>query len=67
MTALVVRPLAEADLDEAFAWYESRSVGLGVEPELGAVAEEPGEPERHLRTEGAPLAEQFVDGLPGHA
>lgn len=31
MTALVVRPRAEADLDEAFAWYESRSVGLGVD------------------------------------
>ena len=31
MTALVVRPLAGADLDEAFAWYESRSVGLGVD------------------------------------
>ena len=31
MTALVVRPLAEADLDEAFAWYERRSVGLGVD------------------------------------
>ena len=31
MTALVVRPLAEADLDEAFAWYESRSGGLGVD------------------------------------
>ena len=31
MTTLVVRPLAEADLDEAFAWYETRSVGLGVD------------------------------------
>ena len=31
MTALVVRPLAAADLDEAFAWYESRSVGLDVD------------------------------------
>ena len=31
MTHLVVRPLAEADLDEAFAWYESRSVSLGVD------------------------------------
>jgi plasmid stabilization system protein ParE len=31
VTALVVRPLAEADLDEAFAWYESRSVGLDVD------------------------------------
>lgn len=31
MTRLVVRPLAEADLDEAFAWYESRSVNLGVD------------------------------------
>lgn len=29
--AVVVRPLAEADLDEAFAWYESRSVSLGVD------------------------------------
>ena len=31
VTRLVVRPLAEADLDEAFAWYESRSVSLGVD------------------------------------
>ena len=31
MTYLVVRPLAEADLDEAFAWYETRSVSLGVD------------------------------------
>jgi len=31
VTTLVVRPLAEADIDEAFAWYESRSVGLGVD------------------------------------
>jgi plasmid stabilization system protein ParE len=29
--SLVVRPLAEADIDEAFAWYEQRSVSLGVE------------------------------------
>ncbi|MBK8649792.1 MAG: type II toxin-antitoxin system RelE/ParE family toxin [Gemmatimonadetes bacterium] len=29
MTALVVRPLAEADLDETFAWYEAaRSAGV---------------------------------------
>jgi len=31
VTPLVVRPLAAADLDEAFAWYEGRSVGLGVD------------------------------------
>lgn len=31
MTAVVVRPLAAADLDDAFAWYESRSVGPGVD------------------------------------
>lgn len=31
MVALVVRPLAEADIDEAFAWYEQRSISLGVE------------------------------------
>ncbi|MEO7965851.1 MAG: type II toxin-antitoxin system RelE/ParE family toxin, partial [Gemmatimonadaceae bacterium] len=28
---LVVRPLAAADLDDAFGWYERRSVGLGVD------------------------------------
>lgn len=31
MVALVVRPLAEADISEAFGWYEQRSVSLGVE------------------------------------
>jgi hypothetical protein len=27
--SLVVRAEAEADIEEAYAWYESRSVGLG--------------------------------------
>lgn len=31
MTDIVVRPLAAVDLDEAFDWYESRSVGLVVD------------------------------------
>lgn len=31
MTEIVVRPLAATDLDEAFEWYESRSIGLGVD------------------------------------
>ena len=31
MAALVIRPLAEADIDEAFAWYERRSASLGVD------------------------------------
>ena len=31
MVAFVVRPLAEADIDEAFTRYESRSVSLGVD------------------------------------
>ena len=32
MTAtLVVQPEAEADLDEAFHWYEARRIGLGHE------------------------------------
>lgn len=31
MDGFVVRPLAEADLEEAFAWYEGRSVGLGLD------------------------------------
>jgi plasmid stabilization system protein ParE len=28
---LFVRPAAQADLDEAFTWYESRRAGLGSE------------------------------------
>lgn len=28
---LLVRPAAEADLEEAFAWYEKRQQGLGTE------------------------------------
>ena len=31
MNALVVRPLAAGGIDEAFAWYEDRSVGLGLD------------------------------------
>ncbi|MGH7469775.1 MAG: type II toxin-antitoxin system RelE/ParE family toxin [Longimicrobiales bacterium] len=39
MTArFIVRPEAEADIDEAYAWYEGRSSGLG-ERFLGAVDE----------------------------
>ncbi len=40
---------------------------LGVEPEFGAVAEQPGKPERHGRGECPPLAQQFVDSLARHA
>ncbi len=28
-TTLIVRPEAEQDIDSAYAWYESRQVGLG--------------------------------------
>ena len=28
---LIIRPEAEADLTEAFEWYESRVTGLGLE------------------------------------
>ena len=31
MSELVVRPLAAADIDEAFAWYEHRSIGLRLD------------------------------------
>lgn len=31
MNALIVRPEAEADIDEAYSWYSTRSVGLGYE------------------------------------
>lgn len=29
MNSLIVRPAAEADLEEAYAWYEKRQSGLG--------------------------------------
>lgn len=47
MAQLVIRPPAEADIDAAFAWYEGRSIGLGVDflrcvdAGFGAVAESP--------------------------
>lgn len=31
MVQVLVRPLARADLDDAFAWYEERAAGLGHE------------------------------------
>ena len=31
MSAFIVRPLAEADVQEAFAWYEEQAQGLGHE------------------------------------
>lgn len=47
VSSLVVRPLAEADLESAFAWYESQSPSLGLEflravdACLGAIAATP--------------------------
>jgi plasmid stabilization system protein ParE len=31
MLALILRPEAEAEIEEAFRWYEERSAGLGAE------------------------------------
>ena len=31
MNSLIVRPEAEADVQDAYSWYESRSAGLGDE------------------------------------
>ena len=45
--ALIIRPEAEADLADAYDWYEERVAGLGaefldrVEIVLGAIAEHP--------------------------
>jgi toxin ParE1/3/4 len=47
MTPLVIRPEAEADLAEAFAWYEERRRGLGerfllsVEASLATIQRHP--------------------------
>jgi hypothetical protein len=38
---------------------------LRVEPELGRIAEQAGEPKRHLRTNDAPLPQQFIHRLAG--
>ncbi len=40
---------------------------LGVHPELRGVAEESREAQGHLRADGAPPAQEFVDGLPRDA
>jgi len=66
----VVRPEAEADIDDAYAWYQSRSVGLGdrfldaVQATLGFVRESPQRfPEKHHEPDFA-IRRAFVDGFP---
>ncbi|MFH1111133.1 MAG: type II toxin-antitoxin system RelE/ParE family toxin [Planctomycetota bacterium] len=47
MSQLILRPQAEADLAEAYAWYEERRAGLGqslllsVEAALASIRENP--------------------------
>jgi plasmid stabilization system protein ParE len=62
MRLLIVRAEAEADIEEAFRWYEERSLGLGaeflraVEAALSGVEREPERyPEVHKRARRALL------------
>lgn len=57
--------LAELGFVEAFGFPEVE-LALGVEPELGAVAEIAGEAEGHGRAYGALLVDELVDRLAGH-
>lgn len=66
----VVRPEAEADIEEAYVWYESRSTGLG-DRFLDAVGETMIEvrkapmrfPEKH-REPDLSIRRALVDGFP---
>lgn len=67
---LVVRLEAEADINEACAWYDARAVGLGdrfldaVEAALTAVRESPQRlPEKH-REEDLSIRRALVAGFP---
>jgi plasmid stabilization system protein ParE len=67
---LVVRPEAEADIDEAYAWYERRSIGLGdrfldaVEATFALVQESPGRfPAKH-REPDLVIRRALVEGFP---
>jgi plasmid stabilization system protein ParE len=68
--SFVVRPDAEADIDEAYRWYEERSVGLGtrfldaVEATLELVRESPQRfPETH-REPDLTIRRALVEGFP---
>ena len=70
MTSFVVRREAEADIDEAYAWYETRSVGLGdrfldaVEATIGLVRETPQRfPVKH-REPDLTIRRALVEGFP---
>jgi toxin ParE1/3/4 len=66
----VVRPEAEADIEEAYAWYEGRSIGLG-DRFLGAVgdtidlvrAAPQRFPEKHREPDFS-IRRALVDGFP---
>ena len=69
-TDFVVRPEAEADIDEAYAWYESRSAGLGdrfldaVEETIALIWDSPQRfPEKH-RDPDLAIRRALVDGFP---
>lgn len=66
----VVRPEAEADIEEAYAWYESRSLSLGdrflsaVGETIALVREVPQRfPEKH-RVPDFSIRRALVDGFP---
>jgi len=69
-SAFVVRPEAEADIEEAHAWYENRAVGLGdrfldaVEETIGLVRNAPQRfPEKH-REPDLTIRRALIDGFP---
>lgn len=67
---MIVRPEAEADIEEAYNWYEHRSAGLGdrfldaVEATIDFVRETPQRfPEKH-REPDLTIRRALVEGFP---
>ena len=69
-SSLVVRPEAEADISEAYAWYEKRTAGLGdrlldaIEETIGHVRDAPQRfPEQHREPDFS-IRRALVEGFP---
>jgi len=69
-SGFVVRPEAEADIEDAYEWYEKRSAGLGdrfldaVEETIAFVRESPQRfPEKHRESDFS-IRRALVDGFP---
>ena len=69
-SSFVVRPEAEADIEEAYAWYERRALGLGdrfldaVDETIAFVREAPQRFPEKLREPDLSIRRAMVGGFP---